>query len=91
MNRHRENVEMYVVDASDSSKEVNWRILTTLPVGDLGDAIKVLDIYRKRWNVELYFKSLKSGCNIEDRRLGEAGKLVKYASLMSAVHGEYFG
>lgn len=90
MNRHRDDFEIYVVDASDSENQVNWRILTTLPVNSVEDCVMVLDIYSKRWNVELYFKSLKSGCNIEDCRLGESGKLVKYISLMSVIAWRIF-
>lgn len=60
MNRHRKDLEVYVVDASDSKNNVNWRLLTSLPVTTLEDALEVLDIYSKRWNVELYFLSLLS-------------------------------
>ncbi len=84
-NRYRDDLEIYVVDASDVDAKVSWRILTTMPVESLGDAIIVLDIYSKRWSVEMYFKSLKTGCGVENCRLGEASKLIKYISLMSIV------
>lgn len=89
-NRHRNDLELYVVDASDVKAGVNWRILTTLVVESQEDAKVVLDIYSKRWNVELYFKSLKTGCRVEDCRLGEAGKLIKYIALMSVVAWRVF-
>lgn len=89
-NKHREDLELYLVDATDSKAGLNWRLLTTVPVETVNDAKYILDIYAKRWNVELYFKSLKTGCNIEDCRLAEAGKLVKYISLMSVVAWRIF-
>lgn len=70
-NRRRKDVELYVVDASDIENNLNWRILTTLPVVSLQDAKDVLNYYKMRWNVEIYFKTLKTGCAVEDCRLGE--------------------
>ena len=84
-NKMRTNTEVYVVDASDVENDLHWRLLTTLPIEKLQDAKDVLNYYRVRWSVELYFKMLKTGCTIEDCRLGEGGKLVKYISLMSVV------
>lgn len=84
-NKMRNNIEVYVVDASDVKNDLNWRIITTLPVDKLQDAKNILNYYKMRWNVELYFKTLKTGCTIEDCRLGEGGKLIKYISLMSVV------
>ena len=89
-NRYRSDFEVYVVDASDIDHGVNWRILTTLPVENINDAKDILNIYSKRWNVELYFKSLKSGCNIEDCRLGESSKLIKYIALKSVIAWRIF-
>lgn len=84
-NKNRTNTELYVIDASDVENELNWRIITTLPVESLNDAKEVLNYYKMRWNVEVYFKTLKTGCTVEDCRLGEGGKLVKYISLMSVI------
>jgi hypothetical protein len=86
----RTDTEVYVVDASDVENDLHWRLLTTLPVEKLQDAKDVLNYYKMRWNVELYFKTLKSVCTIEDCRLGEGGKLSKYISLMSVVAWKHF-
>jgi len=89
-NKRRENIELYVVDASDIVNDINWRIITTLPVKNLQDAKDVLNYYKMRWNVELYFKALKTGCTVEDCRLGEGGKLIKYIALMSVIAWRIF-
>lgn len=60
-NRHRENLELYVIDASDVENKLNWRILTTLPIEKLQDAKDILNYYKMRWSVELFFKTLKTG------------------------------
>jgi len=43
-NRHRKDIELYVVDASDIDAGVNWRILTTLVVESEKDAKEVLNM-----------------------------------------------
>ena len=88
--KRRRSFEVYVVDASDIKNNLNWRILTTIPVQNLQDAKEIINYYKLRWSVELYFKTLKSGCTIEDCRLGEGGKLIKYISLMSVVAWKLF-
>lgn len=89
-NKSRENIQLYVVDASDIANDINWRIITTLPVEKLQDAKDILNYYKMRWSIELYFKTLKTGCTIEDCRLGEGGKLVKYIALMSVIAWRIF-
>lgn len=89
-NKCRKDIELYVVDASDRENDINWRLLTTIPVEKLQDAKDILNYYKMRWNVELYFKMLKTGCTVEDCRLEEGGKLVKYISLMSVIAWRLF-
>ena len=38
-----------------------------------------------RWTIELYFKSLKTGCNVEKSRLEEAEKLLKFTALCGII------
>lgn len=49
----------------DGAKPVEWMLLTTEPVDDFEDAMKIVWIYRCRWRVEELFLILKSGCRIE--------------------------
>jgi len=69
-----------------SKKEaLGWTLITTLPVCNLEDAEQVMKYYRMRWTIELYFKSLKSGCGVEKCRLEEAEKLLKFVALCGVV------
>ncbi len=54
---------------------ISWTLLTTLRVNDLKEAKERVDWYALRWGIEVYHKTLKSGCRIEDRRLGSADRL----------------
>jgi hypothetical protein len=64
---------------------LGWTLITTLPVTSLEDAEQVMKYYRMRWTIELYFKSLKSGCGVEKCRLEEAEKLLKFVALCGVV------
>jgi hypothetical protein len=63
------------VDAPEGIEPLSWMLLTTCPVTNLAEAIEKLDWYTKRWCIEIYHKTLKSGCKIEQRQLGNADTL----------------
>jgi IS4 transposase len=46
-----------------------WILLTSLPVSTFEDVVKVIQYYLCRWEIETFFKVLKSGCKIEERQL----------------------
>jgi hypothetical protein len=59
----------------EGSEAVEWLLLTTVPTHTLEDAFERLSWYGARWNIEVYHRTLKSGCRIEDRRLADAESL----------------
>jgi len=62
-------------DPPTGIKAVEWLLLTTVPVADCSQARERLGWYAVRWGIEVYHRTLKSGCRIEDRRLGKAASL----------------
>ena len=70
---------------------LDWILLTTLPVTDANSAITVMEYYRKRWGIESYFKILKQGCcQVEDCRLQEKDRLIRYLTLFSIISWRLF-
>ncbi len=65
------NVWMVYAQEIDNPKSVTspleWMLLTTAQVHSLEDACERLAWYAKRWGIEVYHRTLKSGCRIEDR------------------------
>lgn len=47
---------------------VEWRLFTNEPISTVEDILRVVDIYRVRWVIEEFFKSLKTGCQFEKRQ-----------------------
>jgi hypothetical protein len=64
------------IEALPEVKEpLEWMLLTTVAVNDFDEACERLSWYAKRWCIEVYHRTLKSGCKIEDRRLETADGL----------------
>ena len=63
------------VDAPKSIEPLRWMLLTTCPVDTFNDAIEKINWYTKRWCIEIYHRTLKSGCKIEERQLGSAVRI----------------
>jgi len=62
-------------DEEEGIKPVEWMLLTTVPVKAFKDAQKRVEWYSGRWGIEVYHRTLKSGCRIKNRQLGTAERL----------------
>jgi hypothetical protein len=63
------------IDAPQGIEPLQWMLLTTLAVENFDEAVEKLGWYAKRWGIEVYHRTLKSGCKIEERQLGSADRL----------------
>jgi hypothetical protein len=77
-------------EPSDTENTIQWLLLTTLKVESESEAREVIEIYRKRWQIEEYFKTLKSGCHADDIRLQTARKLSRYICMKSVIATEVY-
>ncbi len=62
-----------------------WRLATTCPVGSLEEAIEQVRWYARRWQVEVFFRTLKSGCKAENHQLRQARALQALLALEMIV------
>ena len=63
------------IDAPQGVEPLQWMLLTTLEVNSFDQATEKLSWYAKRWGIEVYHRTLKSGCKIEERQLGSADRI----------------
>jgi hypothetical protein len=63
------------VGAPAGVEPIRWYLLTTLPVTSLEQAVEKLRWYALRFQIEVYHRTLKSGCKIEERQLGHADRI----------------
>jgi Transposase DNA-binding/Transposase DDE domain len=48
---------------------IEWTLLTSEPIETVESILATVDIYRRRWLIEEFFKALKTGCAFEARQL----------------------
>lgn len=73
---------------ADGGEPVHWRLLTTHAVTHLGEARRVRDLYRRRWIIEEFFRTLKTaGFDIEAAEIGDPRAMVNFlgATTVAAV------
>ena len=88
--KHRSDLELFVVHLHEVNPpkgvdKISWTLITSLPVNTFKEALEIVRIYKLRWNIELYFKCLKTGCGIESTRLANAEKLIRFITLQSII------
>jgi hypothetical protein len=56
------------VNPPEGEEPVQWILLTTLPISTSDLVRQIVAWYCQRWGIEVYFRTLKSGCRIEERQ-----------------------
>lgn len=81
------SVALHVVHVSEPAapegcKPLCWYLLTTHAVTDAAAAWRIIDMYKKRWVIEQFFRLLKSqGFGLEDSQIESAGRLIKLTAI----------
>jgi len=75
-----EPVTMWAVLAQETEppedeEPLEWLLLTTVAVDDFESACQRIDWYTRRWGIEVFHRTLKSGCKIEKRQLTTIDRL----------------
>ncbi len=63
------------IDPPQGVEAIRWLLLTTCPVSNFQQAMDKITWYTHRWWIEVYHRTLKSGCKIEQRQLGSACRI----------------
>jgi hypothetical protein len=74
------NIRLWAVHARERRaptgvEAVEWMLLTTMEVSSFEQACEKLDWYTRRWMIEVFHRTLKTGCRIEDRQLGTVARI----------------
>jgi DDE family transposase len=86
-----DKVRLTLVDVREASRPaegepVHWRLLTTHAVESLGAARRVLDLYRRRWIIEEFFRTLKTaGFDIEAAEIGDPRAMSNFVAAASVA------
>lgn len=72
-------------DPPEGEEAIEWLLLTSLPIGTLKKAERVISYYCCRWQIEIYFRVLKSGCRVEDRQFDDADRYLPCLALYMVI------
>lgn len=73
------------IDPPEGEEPVIWRLLTSLPINSQEDVEKIIRYYLCRWEIEVLFKTFKSGCKVEEKSLRSADRLYPLFNLFLIV------
>jgi hypothetical protein len=73
------------IDPPDGVKPIIWCLLTSLPIGTFEEIKTVVSYYLCRWEIEIFFKTYKSGCKVEEKSLRSAERLYPLFNLLLIV------
>ena len=90
LGRQGEEVEVNVVEAYEhhapkGCAPLHWVLLTGEPIETLEQCVRVIHLYKCRWKIEEFHKSLKTGCQIEQRQLRTRERLEAALGLYSVI------
>ena len=73
------------IDAPAGLKPVVWRLVTNRQAQDRDAVIELIDWYRARWEIELFFNVLKNGCKVEALQLSQMDRVERALVLYMIV------
>jgi hypothetical protein len=73
------------VGGPQDGTDVSWLLLTTLPIDSVDEILCVIDYYVARWVIEEYFRTLKTGCRVEDIQLEKIARVKNCLALYKVI------
>jgi hypothetical protein len=69
----------------ENEDPIRWLLITTLPIDSEIQIQAVIHYYCLRWQIEVFFRTLKSGCRIEYRRFEKLDRIFNCLALLAVV------
>lgn len=78
-------VELLEEAPPEGDEPIRWVLYTTMPMESAAEVDDIIQSYCRRWSVELYFKTLKSGMKIEDMKYETLARYQVAFAMLSVV------
>jgi hypothetical protein len=65
------------MDPPADDVSVEWILLTSLALGTIENVAKITQYYCDHWMIEIFFRTLKSGCWVEERRFEHVDRVLR--------------
>jgi len=69
----------------EGCEPIQWLLVTTLPIDGLESVKTIVQSYCIRWQIEIYFRTIKSGCRIEERQFETLKRLMNCVAVYSII------
>jgi len=73
------------INAPEGVEAVNWQLITNLAVEDFETARRYITWYSRRWLIEMFHYTLKSGCAVEKLQSDTTERLRKLIEIYSII------
>ena len=78
-------VSVREVDPPRDDEAIDWLLITSLPVSTKDEVLQVVDYYKGRWPIEIFFRVLKTGCKVERIQLETSSRLLPCLMLYKII------
>jgi hypothetical protein len=72
-------------NAPPGEEAVEWLLVTSLPIDTPEQVLLVVDYYRGRWPIEIFFRVYKTGCQVEQIQLETSERLLRCLMLYKII------
>jgi hypothetical protein len=78
-------VSAFEIDPPPGQEKILWQLITNVPTENFEDAVARVQWYTQRWKIEMFHRTLKSGCKVEELQSESADKLMKLIAIYSII------
>lgn len=73
------------MNAPEGQPPIEWTLVTNKAIATLEEAAEAIEDYHGRWGIEVFFRTLKTGCKVEKLRLKKAAALQASIALYGII------
>jgi hypothetical protein len=78
---------IYVLEENPPAgvEALEWMLLSSEPLADAADALRLVGYYQKRWVIEEFHRVEKEGCGLELSQLDDAADIARLAAVVAVL------
>lgn len=78
-------VQVRETNPPPGEEPIDWLLVTSLPIDTAEQVLLVIDYYRGRWPIEIFFRVYKTGCQVEQIQLETSHRLLRCLMLYKII------
>lgn len=73
------------IDPPAGEDPIRWVLLTSKKADSFAEACRILNLYLRRWDIEVFHRVLKTGCRVESIQLKKAEATIKALMIYAVI------